>query len=73
MRRWDFTAMMNAGRKLFANIHRQKHHEEIMRWFIQVCRDSAAKSIAATLLDRAAIKRSYPASLPAGLNVHATA
>jgi hypothetical protein len=48
-------------------------YEEIMRWFIQVCRDSAAKSIAATLLERAAIKHSYSATLAVGLNVHATA
>jgi hypothetical protein len=48
-------------------------YEEIMRWFIQVCRDSAAKSIAATLLERAAIKRSYSATLAVGLNVHAKA
>ena len=25
MKRWDFMAMMNAGRKLFASIHRKKH------------------------------------------------
>ncbi len=40
---------------------------------MQVCRDSAVKSIAATLLDRAAIKRSCSAPLAVGLNVHATA
>lgn len=48
-------------------------YEEIMGWFIHVCRDNAATPIAATLLDRAAIKCSYPATLPAGLKVHATA
>jgi len=48
-------------------------YEEIMRWFIQVCRDSAAKSIAATLLAQATIKRSYSEITPAGLDVHATA
>ncbi|MFO2970930.1 hypothetical protein SCO12_05615 [Legionella pneumophila serogroup 10] len=25
MKRWDFAAMMSAGRKLFASIHRKKH------------------------------------------------
>ena len=44
-----------------------------MKWFIQVCRDSAAMNIAATLLEQAAIKRSYSATSPAGLDVHATA
>ena len=48
-------------------------YEEIMKWFIQVCRDSAAMNIAATLLEQAAIKRSYSATSPAGLDVHATA
>ena len=26
MKRWDLTAMLNRGRKLFAKIHRQKYH-----------------------------------------------
>ncbi len=48
------------------------HNDEKFKWFIQVYRDSAAINIAATLPKQAAIKRSYSAASPAGLNVHAT-
>ncbi len=85
MKRWNFIAMMDAGRKLFASIHRKKYlatwwvkssqrwqYEEIMRWFIQACWDSAAKDIAATIL-RSSVTCSIHEILPVGLNPHATA
>lgn len=50
-----------------------QYEEIIKKWFIKVCRDSAAMNIAATLLEQATIKRSYSATSPAGLDVHATA
>jgi hypothetical protein len=48
------------------------HYEEMMGWFIQACRDSTAKHIAATFLQEyfTLINDAVP---PLGVNVHTTA
>lgn len=47
-------------------------YKEVMEWFIQSCREAAAKDIATAIL-RETIKPSDSAILPVGLNFHATA